>query len=313
MTSSSSAEAPLGVIVNPVHRSGRAGVAAVRRAAARLGRPVEVVETTIADPGAAQARALVAAGARDVVVVGGDGTVREVSHALAGIDVSLGIVPTGTANLIGRNLRLPRDRDAAAAVAVAGRVRHFDLGMCRTRDVAGAWSPDVPFWAFAGIGEDAAAVADTRPALKRRIGWLAYFESGLRHLVRRPSPMMLGLDDQARPVQAWSILVGNVDTIPGGIRVFPEAISDDGRLEVLTARMDHPGRWPLVALQGVVGRTVPGSGLTHQRAEVVAIRPAAPAYVQLDGDVLTEVAEVRFWVRQRAVGVRIPNRMAGRA
>jgi hypothetical protein len=64
-------------------------------------------ETTVDELGDGLAREAIAAGADAVLVAGGDGTVRAVSEAMAGVEVPLTIVPSGTGNLLARNLQLP--------------------------------------------------------------------------------------------------------------------------------------------------------------------------------------------------------------
>ena len=85
------------VIVNP---SKPAVTADFRRRLARALRSAGYrgpvwLDTTVAEPGATQARLAVASGARLVVAVGGDGTVRAVAAGLAGTDVELGVIPLG--------------------------------------------------------------------------------------------------------------------------------------------------------------------------------------------------------------------------
>ena len=85
------------VIVNP---SKPAVTADFRRRLARALRSAGYrgpvwLDTTVAEPGATQARLAVASGARLVIAVGGDGTVRAVAAGLAGTDVELGVIPLG--------------------------------------------------------------------------------------------------------------------------------------------------------------------------------------------------------------------------
>ncbi|WP_243106848.1 diacylglycerol/lipid kinase family protein [Actinomyces lilanjuaniae] len=95
-------------------------------------RPVWL-ETTTSETGATQARLAVASGAALVVAAGGDGTVRSVAAGLAGTGVEMGILPTGTANLAARNLRLPvGDLSAAARLVAHGTSRPTDLAWVRT-------------------------------------------------------------------------------------------------------------------------------------------------------------------------------------
>ena len=83
------------------------------------------------DPGSlAQAAA---AAERDVVVAGGDGTVRPAATALVASAVTLGIVPLGSWNNIARGCGIPQEPSAALDLVVAGESRELDVGL--------AWHP----------------------------------------------------------------------------------------------------------------------------------------------------------------------------
>ena len=66
-------------------------------------------ETTIDDLGDGVTRHALAQGVDAVLVAGGDGTVRAVAEAMSDPGVPLTIVPSGTGNLLARNLLLPLD------------------------------------------------------------------------------------------------------------------------------------------------------------------------------------------------------------
>lgn len=200
------------VIVNP---SKPAVTADFRRRLARALRSAGYrgpvwLDTTVAEPGATQARLAVASGARLVVAVGGDGTVRAVAAGLAGTDVELGVIPLGTANLAARNLGLPvGDLDALIAVAAFFSARPTDLAWVRTTPCPnppetvplappGGWArptlgSEHACLVVAGIGFDAALVAVTSPALKARIKWGAYALAALENLRTPRMELSLGL------------------------------------------------------------------------------------------------------------------------
>lgn len=63
-----------------------------------------------------------------VIVVGGDGTINEVVNSIGGSDVSLGVIPAGSANDFSKALRIPRALKEALNVALFGKLIYVDLG-----------------------------------------------------------------------------------------------------------------------------------------------------------------------------------------
>lgn len=287
-------------IVNPVHR----GAAQARSMLLSSCPHAVVLETTADEPGEAQARAALASHAELIVVIGGDGTVRLAAGVLAGTGVRLGVVPTGTANLFARNLGLaPRRLAATVDAALHGVPRAIDLGRA-TLTAVDDTRTDEPFLVLAGIGHDAATVLDTRATLKRRLRWLAYFESGARHLLRRPLRMTLRADDgPAHDIATWCVLAANCGRLPGGVRAFPDARPDDGRLDTLWVPLTSPVQWAQIAAKGVLRlqREVPA--LRYGTARTLAVTPERPAPAQIDGDAFPEVTALSATVEPAALTV----------
>src|SRR5215204_70471 len=63
-----------------------------------------------------------------VVAAGGDGTVSTVGALLAGTDVTLGVLPTGTLNHFAKDLGIPLDLNAATEVIARGATTLVDVG-----------------------------------------------------------------------------------------------------------------------------------------------------------------------------------------
>ncbi|HUX70676.1 MAG TPA: diacylglycerol kinase family protein [Cellulomonadaceae bacterium] len=292
---------------------------AVRAACTDRGLPEPLwFETTATDPGVGQTHEAVRRGANVVVALGGDGTVRAVAAALVGTGIPMGLVPMGTGNLLARNLDIPlSDPKAAIRIAVTGRDRTIDVGWL-TLD-----GPDQPhatahpehiFLVIAGLGFDAAMVADTDAALKARVGWMAYFLSGVRHLHGTRSKVHIRIDDRP-PVttRLRSLLVGNCGRLPGGITLLPDALLDDGWLDI--AAIDTRGGlvgWAQlfgeVVLQGYGVRTdLPAKigRIDHARARAIRLLVPAGEHVQVDGEVLGRATEVNVRVDPGALVVRV--------
>jgi diacylglycerol kinase family enzyme len=275
-------------------------------------------ETTATDPGVGQTREAVRRGANVVVALGGDGTVRAVAEALVGTGIPMGLVPMGTGNLLARNLDLPlSDPKTAIRIALTGRDRTIDVGWLALD------GPDQPpetardehlFLVIAGLGFDAAMVADTDAALKARVGWMAYFLAGVRHLHGTRSKVHIRIDDRP-PVttRLRSLLVGNCGRLPGGITLLPDALLDDGWLDI--AAIDTRGGvvgWAQllgeVVLQGYGVRTdLPAKigRIDHARARAIQLLVPAGEHVQVDGEVLGRATEVNVRVDPGALVVRV--------
>lgn len=304
---------------------------AVLRAAHEQDRPEPLwFETTVADPGVGQTRAAVAAGADLVVAVGGDGTVRAVAEALVGTGIPMAIVPVGTGNLLARNLDLPLgDPLASLEIAVRGRDRAIDIGWLRVirlleEDEAreAGTVPDEAlgerdhiFLVIAGLGFDAAMVADTDDQLKARVGWIAYFVAGMRHLHGLRLRVHVRIDDEpTTTTRLRSLLVGNCGRLPGGITLLPDAVVDDGWLDVaaIDTRAGIAGWAQLfgeVMLQGVGVKNGKARGIgriDHTRAREVRVVVPAGEWAQVDGDIVGKVTEVAARIDPGALVVRVP-------
>ena len=262
----------------------------------------DLLETTPDDAGEGMAREAVRQGATLVLAAGGDGTVQATCCGLHGTGVVLGLLPLGTGNLLARNLGLPLDLGDALEVALTGRDRVLDLAHVKVGD-----APRTCFAVMAGLGFDAAMMADAPEGLKSAVGWPAYVVSGLRHLRDRPSQVELVLDG-APPVRraARGVVIGNVGELQGGVSLLPDAVPDDGVLDVVLLA---PRR--LLDWARLIGRLVAKSAredrtLIRFTARRIELRTAAPTQAQLDGEPVGEVTSLVVEVSPRAVVVRVP-------
>ena len=302
-----------GVVVHPGKPGSREALAALRRATRRRGWPEPVVRETTADSGGAeQVGELLGLGVDRLVVVGGDGTVREVAAALsrsgATADrVALGVLPTGTANLWARTVGVHgQGLDAAADVALDGTIRDSDLawltltradGSTRTHDVA----------VVAGVGMDAEAFASVEEHEKHRLGWSAYFTALARRTVGRPTRLTVRVDGHdAGPEDVRTVLVGNCRVLPLGLPLMPSASMTDGRLDVLVVAPRSLLGWAGVAAGVATCQRGRWTGMRSHRAHRVVIDLDAPTAVQVDGDPVGDAVRLELGVTPGAVLVRTP-------
>ncbi|MGX5694766.1 diacylglycerol/lipid kinase family protein [Agromyces soli] len=316
------------IISNPTKQGVQALRAAVERAEARQGfAPSLWLDTAADDPGKGMALEAIEAGVDLVIAAGGDGTVRSVAAALRGSGVPMGIVPLGTGNLFARNVDIPvNDVEDAVVLAFSGRDRAVDVLVADIARPDGAEETHASL-VMAGIGIDAAMISNTNPELKKRVGWLAYVDAGLRALpASEPFRITHRMDGgRHHRSKVSSILVANLGYLPGNLELVPDAEVDDGRLDVV--RLQPRGLfgwlfvWRKVAWENRVlrksafGRQLIDltGGNRHQavaysrgRSVEIAIEEG-PQEFEIDGDEFGEIVRARFHVDPAALTIRVPR------
>ncbi|MGK2308619.1 diacylglycerol/lipid kinase family protein [Cutibacterium sp. V970] len=258
--------------------------------------------TTDNDFGQGLAKDAVADGADLVLVLGGDGTIRQVVAGLAGTGVPMGILGMGTGNLLARNLNLPHTDLAASLDAVLTRpVRAIDLGYVRFDE-----SEEMCFTVIIGMGMDAQTMASTPDRLKDKVGWLAYVVSGTRALIQPGFRARTSVNGRTPVVtRARTVLVCNCSVLPGGVDLVPDGRIDDGALDVLTLSPRGIVGWVAV-LDHFVTRHRHGHRLVRHAPSRTALvtSGSGPVLAEVDGDPVGMVTTMRTRVAPGALLVR---------
>lgn len=303
----------LAVIYNPQ----KITLAQIKKPFQKLSSEPTFIPTDKSSQGAKAARAALADGNKKILVAGGDGTLRRVVQEVAGSNASVGILPIGTGNILARNLKLSLSLENAVRRAVSGKPYEIDLGQARLVRPDGTLE-EYLFTGIAGVGMDARLMQNTQPELKRRIGWIAYIEGGIRSLPLKFERFDVSLNDQTRTLKSYSLLVGNVGLLPGAISMMPDARLDDGQLDMAAIGPRRIWNWidffsritwqnqvvrPLALGRKWMDATANVKTLENLSSSRIRIRPHHPAPIQLDGDPMGEVIEVEFSIRQKALKV----------
>jgi diacylglycerol kinase (ATP) len=289
------------VILNPVGGSGLSRKLRRPLERALAGGRGELVLT--AGPGdAARLAQQAALDGRDVVVVGGDGTIGEAASGIltSGRQVALGVVPGGTGNDYAYQvLRLPRDPLRALEVALTARPFLVDMGEVNGRYFVNAL----------GVGLDAniAALAEKLkpfPLMRgQTLYWTASLTELLLHYDRCPR-LTVSFDQQVVPSQHFALAAVSLGpTYGGGFRINPHADATDGYFDLCT--IWKPPLLRALRLLPVVekGQHLEQPEVTHRHVREVTLEAHEPIYGNLDGEVLSAV---RFAARilPRALLVR---------
>ncbi len=280
-------------------------------------------DTSEQDAGQVVTASALRRGATVVLAAGGDGTVRAVGEALRDSGVPLAVLPSGTGNLLARNLDLPlTNLDASVAAAFTGRDRPLDLGLAEITRPDGTTS-EHGFLVMAGLGLDAKMIKNTSTKLKKAVGWLAYVDGIARSLPElKPVRVHFTSDGGSmRSMNVHTIIVGNCGVLPGGFLLMPDAEPDDGILDVAALRPQGPFGWAKiwqkvawengVLRKSALGRRIidlskDARDVTYLTTRDLTMTVNVPQEFQLDGDEFGLAAGVRVTVDAAALTVRVP-------
>ena len=282
--------------------------ARVRAAVSELRRSGHIVEVRVTweagDAARLTAEAVAGAhrGATDCIVAGGgDGTINEVFAAAYAAQIpetcSLGVLPLGTANDFAHSAGVPvADITAALRLAASAPLRWMDAGFVDGR----------MFVNLVSGGFGSRVTVETDPKLKERLGGLAYAMTGLTHFAE--------LSDNSGRFRAdgfsWegrflALAIGNGRQAGGGIPLCPDALIDDGLLDLtILPAMDRAARLEAfghLLRQGAAGVR---DQLVTTRSYWIAYESEHDLNINLDGEPVV-LKRFRVEARRRVLPVRL--------
>lgn len=255
-----------------------------------------------------------AARADRLVVVGGDGTLREAAamvHAMA-LKTTMGFIPIGNANVLARELGIPREPSQAVRLLTADQTLAVDAGLISPGDRS---TGPVFFIAMLEIGFGAAVVHRVHRWRNRmwqhvyRIwGDLLYVPAGLTSMTDPLRPtFQIRIDAQHPIAECRGAVIANTRTYAKGWSLTPQASLTDGLLEIFARRREDSA----AIIQNYVNawrcRAIRGADVRYRRGRRLAITAGQPLCLQADGDPLPPQTRLRVKILPRAIRLLVPD------
>ena len=266
------------IVVNPI-----AGGGAAARGAERLARLLEdrghVVEsfaTRQPEEAGEWARKREATGdLYRIVVAGGDGTVNDVLNGLEDPSrIPLAHLAHGTANMLARELCIPRDPAAMAALVERGEVRRLDLGKAGSRR----------FLLVTSSGFDAMVTSALSQARRGTLGYPGYARPIWQTLRRYRIPRLRVTVDGGASLTGALAIVSNIRNYGGLFSIADRARFDSGVLDACVfrgGRVRDLLRYVVAASARRVSRL---PDVAYRTGRYIVIEAEEPTAVQIDGD-----------------------------
>ncbi|UCG78811.1 MAG: diacylglycerol kinase family lipid kinase [Nitrospirota bacterium] len=229
-----------------------------------------------------------------VFVMGGDGTFNEAVNGLVHSEVPVAFIPSGTTNVLARELDIPLKVGRAVEMAVNGKVHRISLGKVITDDERIRY-----FILMAGAGYDAETVYSVSTSLKSVSGKAAYILNGLRVLSRySPEPITIRTDGDE--ITGYTVIAGNSSCYGGRLKMTPDASLFSPYLYLYALRT--PSRASIIGtLIGMfTGSHVRGKNVSYFRCR--SIRLEGSSHVQVDGDHLCRLP-IEIFVEKECLNI----------
>jgi YegS/Rv2252/BmrU family lipid kinase len=303
--------APICLIVNPSAGGGKSArlAPAVLEELRRHGLTARRVDTRDIAHARALGREAAAAG-ETVVALSGDGLVGVLADELRDSPGAiLGVLPGGRGNDLARVLEIDDDALQACATVAGGIARQIDLGLVAE---VGSTAPGRAFVgiASAGFDSDANRIANEAPPW---LGGLVYAYGALRALLSwRPARFEIELhpSGERHAFTGYTVAAANSRAYGGGMHMAPDAMIDDGLLEVIA--VERVGRLRFLANLPRVfkGTHVELDSVRVFRTPEATISADRPFTMYADGD---PIGELPVRVRALPGAVTVMTRAEGAA
>lgn len=186
-----------------------------------------------------------------VLIIGGDGTVNKIIPYVINTGKVIGVIPSGTANLLAAKLKIPANVNKALKVIENGKVTNIDTLKINDR---------FSILRF-GLGYDSDIICKTPQSLKNRFGYFAYFLAGILFALRlKQKHYTIFYDDKKLSIVATCIIAANASNMFRDlVSISQKCELDDGLLDIFILKVKNPIMFFIEFLQIIFDRKSSGS------------------------------------------------------
>jgi diacylglycerol kinase (ATP) len=296
-----SVDADIVVVANPAAGHGKAGrlIGKVTTVLHRLRVPHEIRVSESGPDVERLARVAAEEGARIVAALGGDGTVSLAANGILGTGAALAALPAGTGDDFAKAIGVGK-LDSAVALLANPKTTDLDVIEITTGAVHRS------FVNIAGAGFDS-EVNETANGMTIKLGATGTYVAALLKTLSRFSPaaFTIQVDDERMELDAMLVEIGSGRWTGGGMRVLPNALMNDGLLDVcIVEALSKP------AFLRAFPRVFSGSHTNHPKVRMrtgtrVQVEANRRVLVYADGELvgpLPAIFEIRPGVLPVVVG-----------
>lgn len=221
-----------------------------------------------------------------IISVGGDGTVNEIVNGImqSKNDPILGIIPLGWANDFIKSVNIPPDVTQACKILVQGKTKKIDVGVINKK---------IYFANICGVGFDAEVAQLANQMKDRHPNWrilsaFIYIFATIKKLLSpfRCYKVKIKIDQQEIQTKILFIAISNGKIYGGRFKITPEAILDDGLLDICL--VEEMGRFKYLSIIPKVFKGTHGGikGISFYKAKEIIVQSSELILAQVSGEVI---------------------------
>ncbi|MEP6683739.1 MAG: YegS/Rv2252/BmrU family lipid kinase [Parafilimonas sp.] len=217
----------------------------------------------------------------DVVIIGGDGTVNQITNALRNCDVRFGIIPAGSGNGLAFTAGIPKNKNHALQMIFNESSKKTDAFMINNYYSC----------MLSGLGFDAAVAHEFAQHPKR--GLTTYIKQTLLHFLKaRTYRFEIIMGGNSFFTNAYFISIANSNQFGNNVTIAPKAKLNDGLLDIVIVQRMHKARLAFAVLKQIRGNNDlhlypadnSGKAVLYFQTAALTIRNLDNAPLHVDGD-----------------------------
>jgi len=217
----------------------------------------------------------------DVIIIGGDGSVNQVTGSLRGCVIRFGIIPAGSGNGLAYAAAIPKNTDKALEIIFKKTSKKTDAFLIN--DHYGCM--------LSGLGFDAAIAHNF--ATQRRRGLATYVQQSLKHFFKASAySFEIIINGSSFFTEAYFISIANSNQFGNNVTIAPKAKLNDGLLDIVIVQKMNKARLPLTVLKQIRGNNplqyftdaVSKNTVLYFQTDALTIKNPALAPLHIDGE-----------------------------
>jgi YegS/Rv2252/BmrU family lipid kinase len=237
----------------------------------------------------------------DIIICGGDGTIKQIASYLLNTDVSVGIIPAGSGNGLALGSGIGANFEKALDIIIKGKTEYID----------GFFINGQFGCMLTGIGFDAAVAYEFSKQKTR--GLFPYIKLSLQHFFKAKAyPFIIEWNGSRIETNALFVSIANSNQFGSRIKIAPKATLSDGLLDVIVVNSKNKIITALSLLHQIsLGeiqdeKNVSKKNVGYFHTEFVTIHNPALAPLHIDGEPVETSALLEIKIIKKAIRLLLP-------